>query len=57
MKGNCEEEIKDSLNLLKKLECNIEDVIEFNLPIENSHRTIIKIRKNKKTSNSYPKKI
>ena len=45
MKANCEEEIKESLPILKKKNIVIEKIDEFLLPIENSKRTIIKIRK------------
>ena len=55
MKANAEEEIKESVDILKKLDSNIENIYEFDLPIENSHRTIIKIRKNKKTNVKYPR--
>ena len=43
------------MDILKKLDSNIESVYEFDLPIENSHRTIIKIRKNKKSNVKYPR--
>lgn len=55
MKANCEEEIKDAKNILKKLDSEIEEVIEFSLPIENAHRTLVKIKKNKKTNVKYPR--
>ena len=55
MKANCEEEIYNSKDILNKMESQIEKVIEFNLPIENSHRTLVIIRKNKKTDFKYPK--
>lgn len=45
MKANCEEEIKEVLPILKKKQLIIEQIEEFDLPIENSHRTIIKIKK------------
>ena len=43
-------------NALLKLDCNIEQIEYFNLPIENSNRTIIKIKKVKKTSKIFPRK-
>lgn len=55
MKANAMEEIKEAADILKKLDSNIESIYEFDLPIENSHRTIIKIRKNKKTNVKYPR--
>ena len=47
MKANCEEELKEVNKILKRKNLMIETIEEFNLPIENSHRTIIKIKKNK----------
>ncbi len=44
MKANCEDEIKECEKLLKRKKLIIENIEEFNLPIENSHRTIIKIK-------------
>ena len=45
MKANCEEEIKECLSTLKRKKIIIEKIEEFDLPIENSHRTIIKMIK------------
>ena len=50
MKANCEDEIKEILPILKRKKLKIEKIEEFNLPIENSHRTIIKIVKESKIS-------
>ena len=55
MKANAMDEINDASDILKKLESNIEQIIEFDLPMENSHRTIIKIRKNKKSNVKFPR--
>ena len=55
MKANCEEEIKNSKDILNKLEANIIKIIEFSLPKENSHRTLIIIKKDKKTNIKYPR--
>ena len=44
MKANCNEEIDEIKPILKKKHLIIEEIIEFELPIENSHRTIIKIK-------------
>ena len=55
MKANALDEINDASDILKKLESNIEQIIEFDLPMENSHRTIIKIRKNKKSNVKFPR--
>lgn len=56
LKANISQEINDSQNALKKLDCEIEEVCQFNLPIENSARTILKIKKVKKTNKKYPRK-
>lgn len=45
MKANCEDEIKEILPILKRKNLTIEKIDEFYLPIENSKRTIIMIRK------------
>ena len=56
MKGNCFEEINNSKNALDKLNCHIEECNSFNLPIENSNRTIIKIKKDVVTNKKFPRK-
>ena len=56
MKSNIEGEIESSLDILKKLDSKIEEVIEFKLPIENSIRTLVKIKKVSKTNVKYPRK-
>ncbi len=43
MKANCEDEINESLPILKRKNIKIEQIDEFYLPIENSKRTIIKL--------------
>lgn len=55
LKGNAEEEIALSKGIISKLNSHIEDTIVFNLPIEESTRTIIKIIKDNKTPNGYPR--
>lgn len=55
MKANVKEEIEEIGNALIKLDTKIEEVIEFNLPIENSNRTIIKFKKIK-NNGKYPRK-
>ena len=45
MKANCEEEINDSIPIIKRKNLIIEKIDRFKLPIENSNRTIIKICK------------
>lgn len=55
MKGKMEEE--DSKNALKLLSSKIELVDNFLLPIENSNRTLIKVKKEAKTESKYPRKF
>jgi len=57
MKANIEEELDNSKEILKKLNSNIEHIETFYLPIENSIRNIIKIKKESKTNPVYPRKI
>ncbi len=55
LKGNAKEEIEISKYIITKLNGQIEDIIEFNLPIEESSRTIIKIVKLGNTPKGYPR--
>ena len=55
MKGN-KEEISGATEAIDILGGTIEDTIEFKLPIENSARTIIKIKKVSKTPSTYPRR-
>ena len=45
MKGNIDEELDSSLKSIELLNSKIEEIINFNLPIENSVRNLIKIKK------------
>lgn len=56
MKANAEEEIIESKNALKILNSKIERVEKFELPVEKSNRTLIKIIKITKTNSKYPRK-
>ena len=56
MKANADDEIKESEDILKKLDCTISMVKDFKLPIENSTRTIIKIKKHVITNKKYPRR-
>lgn len=56
MKANATEEIETSKSILSKIGGSIEIIEEFQLPFENSNRTLIKIKKQKETSSSYPRK-
>lgn len=55
MKANIEEELSYSLSSIEKLGGNLEDVVSFNLPSENSNRNLIKIKKVKNTDIKYPR--
>ena len=55
MKGNIENE-PDYTNALDKLNCIEEEIIKFKLPIEESNRSLIKIRKEKSTPKLFPRK-
>ena len=56
LKGSNEEEINSSLNAIKKLGGNIEEIIKFSLPYEESTRNIIKIKKVNNTPKEYPRR-
>lgn len=55
MKANCANELKEVKEILFKLGSEIEMVDEFKLPVENSNRTLIVIKKLKKTNPKYPR--
>lgn len=57
MKANIEEELGESKKALQTLDATIEEVITFHLPLENSIRNLIKIKKNKKTNIIYPRQF
>lgn len=55
MKAQSEEEIKESHQIIQNLSSKIEKIDEFKLPIEESVRTLIKIKKLRETSHQYPR--
>ncbi|MBR4350796.1 MAG: 16S rRNA (guanine(527)-N(7))-methyltransferase RsmG [Bacilli bacterium] len=55
MKGNAEDEVKSSMKAIELLESRLEDVISFNLPIEDSVRNLVKIKKLGKNKRIYPR--
>jgi len=57
MKANIEEELENSKDILKKLNSKIERIETFYLPIENSIRNIVKIKKESKTNPNYPRRM
>lgn len=56
LKANVEEEIKSISTCLTKLNASLESITTFNLPIDNSLRNIIKIKKDGPTPLSYPRR-
>ena len=57
MKANADWEIQESDDILDKLDSKIVNVIKFQLPYENSERTLIKIQKIKPTNHKYPRRF
>ncbi len=57
MKSNVTEELLLLEKALPKLNLKLNNVLEFNLPIENSKRTLVIIEKIKETPNEYPRGI
>lgn len=56
LKANVDEEIKSISTCLTKLNASLESITTFNLPIDNSLRNIIKIKKDGPTPPSYPRR-
>lgn len=56
MKANISQEIIESQRALNNLDSEIISHLEFELPIELSKRTLIKIKKNKVTKKTFPRK-
>lgn len=55
LKSNIKEELKESKEAIHKLNYYLEDKKEFNLPLENSKRTILKFKKLKESPTKYPR--
>ena len=55
LKGNIETD-PEYKNALEKLNCSIDKILKFKLPIEDSNRSIVKIIKNNSTSKLFPRK-
>ena len=55
MKANIEDELNESQNSIKTLNSNLENIISFNLPKENSVRNLVVIKKIGKTDKKYPR--
>lgn len=56
MKAQAKEEIANALDTISILGGEIDNIYEFKLPFENSQRTIINIKKIKKTPSEYPRR-
>ena len=57
MKANINNEIEESNRALNLVGGKIEKIVEFKLPVENSNRTLVLIKKEVKTNNKYPRKF
>lgn len=57
MKAGIEEELNNSKKALSILDSEVIKIFSFLLPKENSIRNILKIQKQKKTNNKYPRKF
>lgn len=57
MKANLNDELLQAKDTISNLNYKIEDIINFKLPIEQSERNIIVLKKIKPTSNKYPRKF
>ena len=55
LKSKITEELQESKQKINNLGCIVEDILEYYLPIENSKRTILKIKKIKETKEIYPR--
>jgi len=57
MKANIDEELEESQEMITRLGGKIEQIDKFNLPKEESNRTLVKIKKEKETPKKYPRSI
>ena len=55
MKANINNELENSQNTFKVLNCKIKKLIEFELPYEAGHRTLIEVTKISHTDKKYPR--
>lgn len=56
MKSSLNEELEESKEAIKKLDMKLEKIEEFELPFEESKRTLVKLKKINKTNKKYPRK-
>lgn len=57
MKANIDDELYNSGNALKTMNCEVIETSEFNLPNEKSNRFLVKILKKEKTNEKYPREF
>ena len=57
MKANCDEELDKVSSSFNKLGVVLENINKFKLPIEDSNRTLVNLKKIKKTNEKYPRSI
>ena len=57
MKASIDKELEEAEKSLLKLDSKVENIISFLLPIENSNRNLIIIKKLKETNKIYPRKF
>ena len=57
MKANINNELDNINQLFNNLGCNLENIIRFKLPIEESNRSLVIITKNSMTKKQYPRRI
>lgn len=55
LKSNITEELEEATSVMQKLNLELIKKEQFQLPIENSQRTILKIKKTKQISTKYPR--
>ena len=56
LKANVSEELNNSMNAIKQLSVKLENKEEFLLPVENSQRTILLLKKIENTQKKFPRK-
>lgn len=55
LKASVDLELKESQKFIELLNCRVLKIIKYKLPVEESNRTILEIKKNKKTDKLYPR--
>ena len=55
MKSNVSEELKDATSAIEKLSFKLENIVNFKLPVEESERNLVVLKKINYTKNIYPR--